>query len=111
MRRCMRAAGSRHGVVRDIVIVIILTSVTLCGLLFVNLYGRQEPEAITAAEAVAVESDAKGITGISKSSSSPYTVKNTEPENEPGSVSNDNTKSKLMEDLMWNIASKTATSQ
>lgn len=99
---------SKISIAHYIAAIILLTSITMCGLLFVNLYGRtfhvQNDNQVTTVTVKETSAD-------TDTSDSPYTVKETEAINASGDVTNDNTKSKLMEDLMLDIAKKTATKE
>lgn len=109
----LRGRNHAHSSVCYIVAIILLTSATMCGLLFVNLYGRKTvfltAKTVTTITTGSTEESSEITSDVQADSS--YAVRNAEAINNTGEVSNDGTKSKLMEDLMLNIAKKTATKE
>lgn len=82
---------------------ILLASVTLCGLLVINMpkTHTQVAEASVTTEILSDEADTE-IRSDGK-----YSVKETESLNDTGEVTNKNTESKMMENLMYTIAKQT----
>lgn len=86
-----------------IAVAILLASVTLCGLLVINM-----PRSQTSATEVAVTTESLTSEGDAEMrSDGEYSVKEATSLNETGEVTNKNTESKMMENLMYEIAKQT----
>lgn len=90
---------------------IILASLTLCGLLFINIPKAGNKTVAAADTSVVVETLAAteddGSTEEEVRSDGTYSVKNADSLNDSGEVTNKNTESKVMESLMYAIAKQT----